>query len=841
MNFENNNNEVIKRISRRSLKSNKIRNTFAIIAIILTTFMLASVFSIGVSFAKNYKVMQLRMQGSIATTMLPNPTEKQIEKIKELNIFKSIGSEINVGQIVDKDLEKNKISISMKYNDENYWEEQRRQCVSDVKGNYPTKENEIMISTKSLEFLGSKNIKLGDKIKLSYKIKEDIKEEEFIISGIYTDYAFTQGNGLMLVSKEFVNNNKLSLQDDGILCMSVKGKYKETSPKILKENIILNKGQEFIYNYELYGDSLEYIINGVLLVGIIVLFIIVSGYLLIYNVIYISVIKDINFYGLLKTIGTSPKQIKKIVRGQVFRLSIIGIPIGLFMAALVSFGLVPLTISNFFDGYASNIMPNEVSFNPIIFILTTLFSFLTVILSCRKPAKIASSISPIEAMRYVGSEQGKKKVSRKSTNGGKLYKMAWYNVFRDKKRATIVFLSLFMGIITFLSVNTFVKSVHVQNYINRYLSNDFELQDNTLRGSLTNDNIRYLKNIEGVKSLNVDKAAYMKIDFSNDIFSSIMEEQFKNEGLEQAEINSSLKQLKEDKDFSYSWIDGVDDYVIERYNETAKDKIDLEEFKKGKIVLIEMAFGKHFNYDKFKQLDGKSLVLNSKDGDKKEESIIKLINDDEVIFNGRGLPRKVGMPLIYMSSSILENLNKEIINYFVSINVNEEYEPSIKEKLESFSRKYELEFTAKTERIKEFSNMHMTINVLGGGASVILLLIGLLNFINVMITGVNSRIKELSIMESIGMTKKQVKKMLTIEGLYYAGITTVFISTIGMAIVYGVAILSKKIADYAVFVFPTVPLLILIINIFIVCLVTPSIVFKSSSKKNITERIREME
>lgn len=671
MKFENNNNEVIKRISKRSLKFNKIRNTFAIIAIILTTFMLASVFSIGISFAKNYKVMQLRMQGSIATTMLPNPTEKQIEKIKELDIFKSIGSEIDVGEIVDKDLEKNKISISMQYNDENYWEEQRKPCVSNVKGNYPTKENEIMISTKSLEFLELKNIKLGDKIKLSYKIKEDIKEEEFIISGIYTDYAFTQGNSLMLVSKEFVNNNKLSLEGDGILCMSVKDKYKKTSPKILKENIIINKGQEFIYNYELDGDSLESIINGVLLVGIIVLFIIVSGYLLIYNVIYISVIKDINFYGLLKTIGTSPKQIKKIVRGQVFRLSIIGIPIGLFMAALVSFGLVPLTISNFFDGYASNIMPDEVSFNPIIFILTTLFSFFTVILSCRKPAKIASSISPIEAMRYVGSEQGNRKVSRKSTNGGKLYKMAWYNVFRDKKRSTIVFLSLFMGIITFLSVNTFVKSVNVQNYINRYLSNDFELQDNTLRGSLTNDNIQYLKNIEGVKSLNVDKAAYMKIDFSNDIFSSLIEEQLKNEGLEQSQINSSLKQLKEDRDFSYSWIDGVDDYAIERYNETTKDKIDLEEFKKGKIVLVELAFGKHFNYDKFKQLDGKSLVLTSKDSNKKEEFTIKLINDEEAIFNGRGLPKKVGIPVIYMSSSVLENINKEIINYFVSINVNE--------------------------------------------------------------------------------------------------------------------------------------------------------------------------
>ena len=108
-----------------------------------------------------------------------------------------------------------------------------------------------------------------------------------------------------------------------------------------------------------------------------------------------------------------------------------------------------------------------------------------------------------------------------------------------------------------------------------------------------------------------------------------------------------------------------------------------------------------------------------------------------------------------------------------------------------------------------------------------------------MITGVNTRLKELAIMESIGMTKKQIKKMLTFEGLYYAVITTLFISTIGMAIIYEVYNLTKEIADYAAFAFPVVPLALLLIFIFLVCLVTPTIVFKLLSKNSVTDRLRE--
>jgi len=135
----------------------------------------------------------------------------------------------------------------------------------------------------------------------------------------------------------------------------------------------------------------------------------------------------------------------------------------------------------------------------------------------------------------------------------------------------------------------------------------------------------------------------------------------------------------------------------------------------------------------------------------------------------------------------------------------------------------------------------MVMKILGGGISGILILIGILNFINVMITGVNVRLKEFAVMESVGMTKKQIKKMLTFEGAYYASITTLFIFTLGIGIIYGIAELTKKIADYAEFVFPTVPLLTLVVFIFLVCLITPGVVFETSSKKSVIERIRETE
>ena len=194
-----------------------------------------------------------------------------------------------------------------------------------------------------------------------------------------------------------------------------------------------------------------------------------------------------------------------------------------------------------------------------------------------------------------------------------------------------------------------------------------------------------------------------------------------------------------------------------------------------------------------------------------------------------------------MSQSALGELDKKSSNYVLYVNVDDKYEEQIKANLEKISKSQGLMLESKTGMTELFNKTSMVQRILGGGISIILILIGILNFVNVMITGVNIRLKELAVMESIGMTKKQIKKMLTFEGVYYAGITMALIYTIGIGIIFGVSVLTKNVADYAVFTFPTVQLVTLTIIIFIICLVTPVIVFKSSSKESVTERIREIE
>ncbi len=68
-----------------------------------------------------------------------------------------------------------------------------------------------------------------------------------------------------------------------------------------------------------------------------VLFVILAGYLIIYNIFNISVKTDIRAYGLLKNVGTTGKQLKKIVRMQAWRLSAIGFQSDCFVVILQVF------------------------------------------------------------------------------------------------------------------------------------------------------------------------------------------------------------------------------------------------------------------------------------------------------------------------------------------------------------------------------------------------------------------------------------------------------------------------------------------------------------------------
>ncbi len=846
MKFENNNKKIIKKITNRSIKANKTRNIFVIIAIVLTTFMLASVFTLGISFSKNYSLMTLREMGMTTNALLENPTKEQKSIIQNLNLCESIGEQISVGFVESDTFKKNDQNILIQCLDNEAWQKQITPAIGDIKGSYPQKENEIMLSQSAINLLKLKNVKIGDIVKLDCNIDGKVESKEFVINGTYTDYSMVNKTGvdkIVYISKAFADKYNLSTLKNGVLTMDIKDSKKDKAPDILKSKVDLNKGQNFNYGFETdTNEAQEVMVAAIAIVVIIGLFMVLSGYLLIYNILYIAITKDIQFYGMLKTIGTSPKQIKKIVKGQGLRLSLIGIPIGIILAVVVSFLIVPSAIQGFCTGtYYEDMMPTQAYFTPFVFIGTILFSLFTVWVSSIKPAKIASRISPTEALNYTGIKFKKQKRNRKSTNGGKIYKMAWYNVFRDKKRAILVFLSLFMGIITFLSVNTFISSLSLENYLNEYYPNDFEILDMVEKNSAEIDKqVHKIKDIQGVKDVSTTKFSCLELRWNKNVLMPSLKnsyDRYADSETSDDELKEYIKQIKKEPSKLKTMVAFLNDKTIEEINKNSDEKIDLDAFKEGKLALLDTFF-----YGDTKNIDisNEKIVLKTpKRNNSATLNVDFMISSDTHITFTED--NEIGIPHIYVSQSLVDNFSSDKMTDWVQIDVQKEKSKVIQHELKSIIENKHMYLESKLDASENFTQSKIMMNVVGGGISLIFIFIGLLNFINVIVTNVNTRLRELAIMESVGMTKKQIKKMLTFEGLYYAEVTLVMIFTIGIAIVYGIAKLTQNLADYATFVFPGGQLIFLIVVITAVCTITPKIVYKYSSKDSVIERLREID
>ena len=499
----NRNKGATKKVEKGMMKANRTRNLFAVFAIVLTTFMITTVFSLGINYMENMELMQVRTAGTSADVSLALPTTEQEQQIKSLDYVKTIGTQYMVGSVAEKNDEGRELSIALQYYDTTEWENHYQDAINNINGSYPTQENEIMLSEDALAQLGIETPTLNMEIPLSYYDKNGQQEKTFTLSGWFHSYT---GVGMGFVSKSYCTNAGYTLQEDGVLSLSL-NKMPDDFWHI-QDDVQLNEDQAF------HGAVSMSSSNGsvIAMVILLVLFIVGSGYLLIYNVLYISIAKDTRFYGLMKTIGTTQAQIKTLVKKQALKFACIGIPVGILLATVVSFGIVPVFLQQgFVEGKSA--MDAEVFFHPSIYILSIIFSAITVWISCNAPAKKAAKISPVEALRYQNFAPSKKK-SRNSTNGGKLSVMAFHNVFRDKKRAILVFLSLFMGITVILGVNGVVGSIKGENFIEEYYDYNFEYIDTQFTQyerdtkelpQFDEHFIEQIENIDGVENVTIGK------------------------------------------------------------------------------------------------------------------------------------------------------------------------------------------------------------------------------------------------------------------------------------------------------------------------------------------------
>ncbi|WP_339080844.1 ABC transporter permease [Clostridioides difficile] len=848
---DNRNKEVIKRVEKGMMKANRTRNIFAVVAVALTTFMITTIFSLGINYKENMDLTSVRTSGTNANVSLAMPTNEQEKEIRDLDYVKTVGTQYMIGSVAGKNEADRDLAIAMQYYDNTEWEKHYKEAISNIKGEYPKKENEIMLSEDALSQLGIKEPKLDMEIPLSYVSKDGEQKDTFTLSGWFRSYT---GTGMAFLSESYCQEHGYTMQNSGVLSISL------DNPKDnfydIQDDITLNENQTFQGSVSMSSSSGSVYAMIILLV----FFIIGSGYLLIYNVLYISISRDTRFYGLIKTLGTTEKQIKTLVKRQALTFGCIGIPIGVILAGVLSFGIVPVILENAFDS-GKSIMDAEMFFHPSIFILSIIFSALTVWISCNAPAKVAGKISPIEALRYQNFASTKTK-SRNSTNGGKLHVMAYHNVFRDKKRAFLVFMSLFMGITMILGVNGMIGSMKAENYVEKYMDYNFEYRDvqfeqyeqpNKEVPQFDEQFVEQIKQIDGVKNVDIQKTVWGGIAFDEADLEEFMkikyeDSRYKTEGQSYQEMVADLKKYANAGDYG-CYITTLDDKAVEEYNTEHPDTpIDIEKFQRGETAISGM--DTEYNAPNT-ALVGKTLSLTADSPDGKATDFLIdgsfYFGDYENNLSYSMDQRKdisIVPDIIYVSEAGMERLTSAPIISGIGIDIKdmnqlEEIDSEL-QALNGTLTKTEWSYQSPVGIIEEFNQMNYSMNLLGNGAAVLLIVIGLINFINVMLTGVVARKNEFAVMESIGTSKKQIKKILTLEGGIYALVTTGLIMTLGNAFLLLVADAVPHIADYAKLEYPFALVICLIFAIFIICLSVPAIVYRAVSKETVIERLHDL-
>lgn len=841
-----NNKQAISRLSLRSLKAARLRNIMAIFAIALTSILFTTLFTLGIGTLDTFQEATMRQSGGSAHAVLKYIDDTTFDTIKNHPLIKSIGYCRMLSDSVDNpELLKrhgelwylDDVGLDLRFS-------------KPTTGTNPIKENEIIMDTKTIELLGIAQ-EIGAPVSLTLTLRGQQVTRDFVLSG-WWEADSTLNVSTIVTSRAYVDAHldelKYTYKDDysslGAIMADILFKntwnmqnkldkvITETGYSLFEDDAnYLESNLNWAYLSSSMGADLGTIVGGI---AAILLFTF-TGYLIIYNIFQISVLRDIRYYGLLKTIGTTKKQIKRIILRQATILSLIGIPLGLIIGYIIGNKFVPLIIQTSYYAGTHAATP----FNPIIFIASALFTSITVWISIRKPGKIAAKVSPVEAVRYTDVSLSYQKKAKHSTSGGKLPRIALANLGRNKKRTALVLLSLSLSLVLLNTVFTISRGLDMDKFLSKFVDTDF------LFAHADYMNFRYFgsdssvdeQSIAAIESQSCFKEGGRFYNTSTEYFT------FSKKNFIPSRYTNYFE------DLPLASVYGLDDLPLSRL-EVLEGEIDMEKLKSGNYILTGVYLDDNNNpewdYDTHEIGEEITLIshrlINPETSELKEESQTYTIMAKIAIKYYTNTNRR-SSENFYLPSNVYLPLTTEkaIMNYVFNVKDGEEAS------METFLKNYikntapVMNYESKSTYANEFLGMKNLLLSVGGILSGIIGFIGILNFINSIITSIIARKKELAMLESIGMTKKQIRNMLCLEGLYYA-IGTCFCSLI-LAILFSLLIVKGLAGGFWFFTYQFViaPLVICLPILIIISLLIPYLAYRSNRKESMVERLREAE
>ena len=881
------NGKTIRRLGWRSMKAARTRNLIAILAIALTTVLFTSLFTIAMSINDGFQQSNFRQVGGFSHGGFKYLTEEQFEELRDDPLIAQWGVRRFLGMPTQAPFNKSHVEVS--YADGNYahWA-----FCDPIEGRLPQEgTDEAATDTAVLELLGIEP-EIGAKFTLTFDVDGHTTTQTFTLSGWWErDEAIVASHVLIPESRVDAVLDEVGVTPPGsngmigtwnldVMLKSGSRHIEQDLNQILADHGYQSEtaGDDYIdtgvnwgYTGAQLSDNLDPIV--VAAIAAMLLLIIFTGYLIIYNVFQISVTNDIRFYGLLKTIGTTPRQLGWIIRQQALTLSLAGIPLGLIAGWLVGGRITPAIVSQL-----EGIVPTT-SVNPVIFIGAALFSLVTVLLSCRKPGRAAAKVSPIEAVRYTegGSIKRKQKKGRK---GVSLLSMAWANLGRSRSKTAVTVTSLSLAVVLLTVTVNFTNGFDMDKYVSNFTASDFivadagKFQNSVLdftadmavpqsvigdisaQGGITDGGVIYGQTFGALEYVTEDWFRQNKERFytSEQMDNLIRLTERNEEGLLADRIQlSGMSDFALDHltvlegDLSKLYEDGGR-YVAAVYadDDYGSAELDSHWARLGDIVTV-----RYVEETEYVDPDTGIAYASPEDVPAGVNWVAQPVKYRDVEYEVAALVtvpsafsyRYYGADeFVLNDQTFIQDSGTSDVMYYAfdtTDGANDAMEKFLRDYTENVNPQFDYE--SKALYASEFEGMRSMFQLCGGALSFIVGLVGVLNFFNAILTGIIARKREFAVLQSIGMTGKQLKTMLVYEGLFYAlgaaGISLVLTLALGPVAFTAVGSLFW----FFTYRLTLTPFLIVVPVFALLGILVPLAVYRSVSRSTIVERLREVD
>lgn len=840
-------------LSKRMFRASRGRNLVAVLAILLTTMMFTTLFTLSQSMSQNLIEMTFRQTGYNAEASMRGLSEEQADLIANHPDVEELGRSIVLGLAENRELSGR--SVEIRWANDPY---AQHSYALPTTGHLPQAADGIALDTLTLDRLGIPH-ELGAPVTLEWR-KDSSDPDAETIRANFTLCGFWEGNQSSYSSMAWVSREYADQMTGGVLStdpnqvfglyMVQVNLYSDQNIEGTMDRVLADTGlSELEYSVNLaYSPEMGAVAaqeNLPMYLGMGLVFI--AGYLIIYNIFQISVTADVQFYGKLKTLGTTTRQLKKLIYNQANRLCIVGIPVGLILGWLLGAVLVPVLMGSM-EGTA------VVSASPMIFIGSALFAWGTVLISCLRPARLAGKISPIEALRMSDADSGSKKKVKRHRGSASLSSMAWDNLWRNKKRTVTVICSLTLGLVLLSGFYAKNAAFDMEKYLADLTIADFTISDSSsedyLNGydphgtTLTGELVSAAESQQGLEAVGHQYSA--QIDWQMDeatlqnVAAFYTEERLADwESYDPAGAQALRDALSSGVASATLYgLDGIPLDTITQQQYLMEGSFDAAAFASGDYIL---AVGPSIEPGESHPVLPTSPVGSTVELNGRSYTVMAIVyplNPVTQLAPQQGENGKFALSFILPTAAFREQWPDHTLRQLF-LNTDDSHIESMQAFLDEYmaSTNPGLPVTSRQTMAEQYQTQTRSSAVMGNAVSVVIALVGVLNFINSMVTAIVSRRREFAVMQSVGMTKKQLCRMLVNEGLYYAGLTLLF-SYLISAFAVGVVVRAMVEGGFTTFRFTLLPLVACTPVLVFFAVLIPYLCFRNLEKHSIVERLR---